>query len=311
MDTASRHGGLGGSSGRRAGKFRRSLGRFATAGFVATSLLAFGCTAVVDLDRFREGQALSSASFQYRDLKLDLIGMKPHHTHFFEFRVIDVNNFVQCRGVVDQLTADDASFRVPKAVPRVNGPYRLDFWADVNASGNFDGLGSVISNDHAWRIQPLVDFPEGTFTPVEGVVQVAFVHSTTFTNIDLDPGGVRNPAKDTELPTKVAVSNVDAYLNRLFQIRVLEKATGHTVGLYRAPSLKKGAFEATIPGCVDIGVEYDVEVYIDANGNNTYDVPGPNGDKGWRFVATSTEAGLAVAFDPAVDGEGAVDVGPP
>ena len=39
---------------------------------------------------------------------------------------------------VKAMTSGDTTINVPRGVPKQNGPYRLDFYADVNRSGGFD-----------------------------------------------------------------------------------------------------------------------------------------------------------------------------
>jgi hypothetical protein len=272
-----------------------------------------GCTQIVDVDRFHEKAATapSGVSAQFLDLQLNLVGMKPHLAHTFEYRVIDANNLVQSRGIVAPLGALDVSIFVPRAIPRSNGPYRLDFYADVNGSGGYDGVGSVISNDHAWRIQPLEDYPKGSVTPVDGLVQVTFTHSTSFTDIDQFPSGTPNKAKDTGLGATVHLASLGAMSGKMLEIRIAERDTKHVVGLLRVPQVADPNYDAIIPGVVDVGVDYDVDVWIDANGNAAYDDPSKDGgDWGIRAPGSSTEAGLVMTVD-AQAAPHAIDVGKP
>lgn len=272
----------------------------------------FGCTQLLDVDRFQERVAPkpgTGATAQFLDLQLTLIGMKPHVAHTYEYRVVDANNLVQSRGVIAPLGSADVTIVVPRAIPRSNGPYRLDFYADVNASGGYDGIGSVISNDHAWRIDPLVDYPAGAVAPVEGTVQVTFTHSTSFTNIDDYPSGKPNKAKDTGLGAVVKLASLQQASGKMLEVRVAEKDTKHVVGLIRIPNVSSPTLELKIPGVVDVGVDYQVDVYIDDNANGTYDDPSKaGGDWGIRGEASSTEAGLTHAIDVA-SAPHAIDVG--
>ncbi len=271
-----------------------------------------GCTQILDVDRFQEkapAKAAAGVAGQFLDLELNLVGMKPHLAHTYEYRVIDANNLVQSRGLILPLGAADVAIVVPRAIPRSNGPYRLDFFADVNGSGGFDGIGSVISNDHAWRIDPLVDYPAGSVPPVEGKVQVTFTHSTSFTNLDDYPSGTPNKAKDTGLGAVVKLSSLQPATGKLLEVRVSEKDTKHVVGLVRVPSVASATLELKLPGIVDVGVDYLVEVYIDVNANGAYDDPSKaGGDWGIRSAVASTEAGLTHALDVA-SAPHAVDLG--
>ncbi|MEO6418935.1 MAG: hypothetical protein ABIP39_05985, partial [Polyangiaceae bacterium] len=91
-------------------------------------------------------------------------------------------------------------------------------------------------------------------------------------------------------------------------------STGHTAGLYRFTTLTLPAagttLDAKIPGVIDDGVAYNVEVYVDANGNGAYDTP-PAGDIGWRIPKGSDATGLSLDFDPHMFPDQSVDLGPP
>ena len=275
---------------------------------------AIGCSQIVDVDRFHEKAPPSTPtgvkSTQFLDLQFTVLGMKPHLAHSYEYRVIDANNLIQSRGVMTPLGAADVTVFVPKAIPKSNGPYRIDFYADVNGSGGYDGIGSVITNDHAWRIDPLVDYPAGTVTPVDGLVQVTFTHSTSFTDIDQYPSGTPNKAKDTGLPATVHLTALDAVSGKTLEVRVAEKDTGHVVALARVPAIGQPTLDLVIPGVVDVGVDYQIGLYIDANGNGVYDDPATDGgDWGCRMDASSTDTGLSATMDATADKK--VDVGRP
>ena len=281
--------------------------------FLLTSVLLVGCANVVGVDDFHKRAVSESAATasEYFALKLQLVAMKPHLGHNIEYRVIDSNNYVQSRGVIASMTAEDVEIVAQRAIPRTNGPYRLDFFADVNKSGGFDGLGSVISNDHAWRIEPLVAEPEKL--RADDLVTVTFLHSTTFTNVDQYPSGTPNKAQDTGLGARVRVSGLDPYQGRTAEVRVLEKRTRHVVALYRTMRVTAPVLDAVVSGCVDVSTEYDVDLWVDANGNGQYDNPSDGPDKGWRVMATSTDQGLDASIDlaSASTGEGNVNVGAP
>jgi hypothetical protein len=279
---------------------------------VLLSLSLFSCTQILDVDRFSEKPApkvQTGVAGQFLDLELTLVGMKPHLAHTYEYRVIDANNLVQSRGVIAPLGDADLTIVVPRAIPRSNGPYRLDFFADVNGSGGFDGIGSVISNDHAWRIDPLVDYPAGAVTHEDGKVKVTFTHSTSFTNIDDYPSGKPNKAKDTGLGALVRLASLQPAKGKLLEVRVAEKETKHIVGLFRVPTVTVPILDLKLPGVVDVGVDYQVDVFIDDNGNGTYDDPTKaGGDWGIRSEVSSTEAGLTHLIDVATAPH-AIDIG--
>jgi hypothetical protein len=283
----------------------------ALAAFAA--LASTSCANVVGLEEFHKRAVSESAATasEYFALKLQLVAMKPHLGHTIEYRVIDSNNYVQSRGVIKAMTSEDVEIVAQRTIPRTNGPYRLDFFADVNKSGGFDGLGSVVSNDHAWRIEPLVADPDKL--RADDMVTVTFVHSTTFTNVDQYPSGTPNKAQDTGLGARVRVAGLENFMDRAAEVRVLEKRTRHVVALYRTMRIDAPILEAVVSGCVDVATEYDVDLWIDANGNGQYDNPKEGADKGYRVNATSTEQGLDASIELAnASAEaGSIDVGAP
>jgi hypothetical protein len=283
------------------------------------TLTGAGCFAVVDVDRFHATVKQSTTTNppagdnQYLDLKFTLIGMKPHLTQLFEYRVIDdATNFVQSRGVVTPLGSADVVINMPLAVPKGNGPFHLDFYADVNASGGYDGIGSVITNDHAWRIMPLDNYPPGAVTPVDGLVQVTFTHNTTFTEIDTFPSGTPNKAKDTGLGATLHVTSAGAVFGDLMQVRIVDTGANHTRALMRVPAITLPSFNMTIPGVVEPLTDYVANVYIDANNNGTYDNPATNaGDLGWTIPGTADGTGLNINLDLQTARPSNIDVGAP
>lgn len=279
-----------------------------------------GCFAVADVDRFHstaagpapDSSAKLTASDQFTNFKFTLVGMVPHVNQMVEFRIIDSNNFIQFRGVVNPLGGPDATINVPLAIPTLNGPFHLDFYADVNGSGGYDGLGSVVSNDHAWRIDPLADYPAGAVAPVPGLVQVTFTHNTSFTDINTYPSGTPNPPKDTTLDATVHVTGASALQGNLIQVRIVDTGSNRTVGLYRIPQITQSSFSMKVPGMVENGADYDVLVYVDANGNGKYDNPSTGGgDLGWSLVGTADVNGLDVSLDAETPTGANTDVGAP
>jgi hypothetical protein len=284
---------------------------------LSASLSLCGCFAVVDVDHFHSGAAPGSSTQlshagAYLDLKFSVVGMKPHVAQLFEYRVIDSNNYIQSRGDANPLGLTDATFNMPLSIPKVNGPFHLDFWADVESLGSYDKIGSVISNDHAWRIDPLQDFPPASVTPIDGVVQVTFTHNTSFTEISQYPSGTPNAPHDTGLAATLHVINAMDLEGDLIQVRFLDTGGNHTVGLYRVPQITGNTFDMSVPGVVESGVDYQAFVYVDANANGTYDNPATkSGDLGWTVEGTADDTGLNMSLDVSNIASGNVDVGQP
>jgi hypothetical protein len=292
----------------------------------ATLLVSLAsCTSVIDVDRFHSAAAAASSApsdgdagtvtqpgsvSDDKNLVFVMKAMSPHPTELFEYRVVDQNDFVQSRGLCDPLGAEDVTIHVPLAFMAQGGPYRLDFYADHNGSRSYDGIGSGVTNDHAWRLQAPIEKQPGVTVNGSDVV-VTFVHNTSFTDIDTLPDGTKQKPLDTTLPATVRFVNLDAFASKLLQVRVAQNVDGHTVALYRYPRLSSAAVTATVPGAVEEGVTYTVDVYVDANGDGLYDDPASGGDYGWRMSQIATQDGLVVDFDPNALPNHSVSVGPP
>jgi hypothetical protein len=273
-----------------------------------------GCFAIANLDRFHTSDSADSGPGEGgvdnpnlpSTLSLTLHDFGFHFQQLIEFRVIDNQNRIQCRGIIrplDQAGTVQISLNAPKAILPMNSPYRLDFYADVNDSGGYDGIGNVLTQDHAWRVMPLADYPTGELTHIANVVQVFFEHNTDFTDLDSWPNpGQHNPPQDTGLAARVRfdAQSMAPWRGKLVQLRVAEASSGHVVGLYRNPQIPSEDFVADLQGVLDPGVDYNLEIYVDANGNGVYDnpaLPSANGDLGWRIAVKATT--------------GATDAGPP
>lgn len=280
-----------------------------------------------------DGDAAPSPPRANEDLAMSFNGMYQHVNQLFEFVVVDdSNNVVQTRGIVHPLKWADGNFKisVPQAIPRRNGPYRVDFWADETGDGKYeydhalDGTLNSSRNDHSWRISlddkaPFDGYQRVTHT--SGGYDVVFHHFFEFVDLNQfpDPHVPPNPPNDTTVPAVVHIDNlgVPETGGRMVQIRIADPSTfGHVVGLYRSTTSTQDFF---IPGCVEPGNYYDVDIYVDANDNNDtngngYDDPskGPGNDLGWRLLhRPADDTGLHVIFNAADTANGNVDVGPP
>lgn len=285
--------------------FRRSL---SVLSLLATSVVLGGCFVVADVDRFKE-EPVNTDPFQALDFNAR--GLTTHTAQLFELQIIDAQNFIQCRGYIEPFGTVDSRLQLPRAVPRDGGPYRLDFYADKNHSGNYDGIDPArADHDHAWRVEPLADFP--TDHPNDGIVQVEFIHNTSFVELNEWPTGTANPARTIGQAAKIHLAGFQNHAGKLVEVRLRDSRTGRTVGFYRWPNLPaQPNAEYVIPGVIDGGEEYDVDLYVDANGNQQYEDPTkPNGDLGFRSRVRSGDTGLDVTVD-AEEAGAPVDVGPP
>ena len=254
--------------------------------FSSLGALATGCFAVADLDRFHvadggagglDGPPMTDAGVCGRntDFSLHVRDMIPHVGERFEAQLV-VTGSLRAKAVIDPLPGPDADLRMPLAL-EMGTPHDLEMWADhaVPHDGVFMGPPGG-ANDHSWVISPL---PTPDFT---------FVHNTTFTALS----GATQPGLDFTL-TLIGFQSFHA--GRLFEVHVVERSTCRTVGLYRTPVPDAESFSVTIPAIIEAGTVYQVDFYVDANGNGTYDPPST--DHAWRLVdQEAMTTGLAIDF---------------
>jgi hypothetical protein len=235
------------------------------------------CALVTDLDRFHASPAGAS---NFVDLKLTVRGMRSHVNELFEYRVVDSTNTVQSRGFVRPLGGVDASMFAPGAVPRQNGPFHLDFYADHDNSGGYNNTPNQIL-DHAWRLP--IDLAQ---VDENGALNMLFDHNTSFNYLD-DPA----PAKEYGKAAHVHFTNMASLTGRRVELRIADASAKRTVALFRVPSVTGPDFNADIPGMIESGVDYDIEVASD---------DGASGDlRAFRVTVSGTANGLSVDFDPA------------
>ncbi len=280
---------------------------------VASSAASGGCYAVSNLDRFEQASdtpapsTTGKATSAYRDLRLTLLNMKPHAAQRFEYRVVSDDNQILSMGLLlplgariedDGVTVDPVVINIANAVPR-QGNLRLDFFSDVNDSGGYDGIGEVKDKkDHAWRIAPLNDIDPSFGQVDEDLIDISFTHNMIFTDIDR-VGEELSPAKATGADATVRLVNMANFTGKLVEVRVVERSTGHVTGLCRYPVLPEGDVVTSLAGVLDPGVDYDVEIYADSNGDLSFQPTGTDsGDGGWRLGATASDSGFDVTLDP-------------
>jgi hypothetical protein len=243
--------------------------------FVFALLVTTSCFAVTDLDRFKSSPG---ATGNFSDLRFHVRGMDPHVTEYFEYRVIDSTNTIQSRGIVYPLGATDDTLFVPGAIPKQNGPFHLDFWADHDRNGTYTEPSNGDFPDHSWRL-PLPD-PDDN-----GLVDILFDHNTSFNDIDLP-----SPAVAVGKLATIHLVNLEPIQNKRIEIRIADSSAGRVVALYRVPTVTQTAFDATIPGMIDDDVNYAIEVYTD-DGNGGAVVT-------FEYDQSSGTGGLETTFDP-------------
>ncbi len=257
------------------------ISRLATFGFLGLTLSA--CFAVTDLDRFEKAAALSG---NFSNLKVTVRGMTSHVAEKFEYRVIDADNVIQSRGFIIPLGGPGASFNVSNAVPKAKPPFRLDFFADHDLNGKYEFSlrpdGTPL--DHAWRLNL-----DDAVLNDQGTYVISFDHNTSFSNLV-------NPVPPTEFgkPFTLHLKGMGSFKGKRIQVRVADSSVGRIVAMYRIPGIQKDEEDATVPGMIESGVPYSIEVYTDDN--NAPEAP-PTGARAFNLLATAGDLGLEATFD--------------
>ncbi len=257
---------------------------------LASLALSAGCTLAVDVDRFKESTSSATTGPQQvgknDELVLRLTGMTAHQNQMLEYRVVGSDdNVIYFKGFIKPLGVPTLELRAPGAVPRNSKPFRLDFYADVNNSGNFDGIDSVSSNDHAWRIEPLAKANK------DGQVVIEFTHNFDFTDLDQYPKGVNDPAKELFTPAEIKLQNLGSA--KIVELRIIDTGSKHTAVLYRFPQAKDGD-SMKVKGMIEVGNPYVVDVIVDDATH--FCIPDPS---------VTDPAGLVATFDPSTATPGA------
>lgn len=239
-------------------------------------LLSTSCFFVTDLDRFEKAEEVPS---NFSDLRVTVRGMTSHVNELFEYRVVDGSNVIQSRGFIVPLGGPGATFYVKGAVPKHNGPFRLDFYSDHDNSGGYFEPRPDTTVDHSWRLTL-----DDSIRDDRGAYVVSFDHNTSFAKLD-------SPAPPTEFgkPLVVHLRGMASFHGKRVEVRVGDASIERVVALYRVPVLMQPEMDLTVPGMIESGVTYDVEVYTD-NGNG-------GAVQAFHFEQLATELGLEATFD--------------
>src|SRR5690606_37252055 len=111
-----------------------------------------------------------------------------------------------------------------------------------------------------------------------------FDHNTSFTNLNTP-----TPATEFGKPATVHMKAMAAFANKRVEVRVGDASTNRVVAMYRVPVLKQNEYDVLVPGMIETGVTYSVEIYTD---------DGNGGDvQAFRFEQLATAPGLEATFN--------------
>lgn len=242
--------------------------------------LSSSCFMVTDLDRFKEEPPPEATNFS--DLRVTVRGMSSHVNERFEYRVVDSANVIQSRGLIVPLGGVAATFYVKGAVPKLNGPFRFDFFADHDNSGAYDPRMDT-TLDHAWRLS-LDEKADPSVLDERGVYTIVFDHNTSFTNLNTP-----EPPKEFGKSAIVHMRAMTPFASKRVEVRVSDASTKRGVAMHRVPFLMAVDYNIEVAGTTEPGVTYSVEVYTD-DGNL-------GGVRAFRFEQIAAAEGLEATFN--------------
>jgi hypothetical protein len=248
-----------------------------TAGLAASSS---SCFAVTNLDRFEQSGQSSS---NFNDLRFTVRGMTSHVNEFFEYRIVDATNTLQSRGQIIPLGGPDATMFAVGAVPKQNGPFNLDFYADHDNVPGYNRDPVNGTGDHSWRIPLTNDLLDD-----KGAFVITFDHNTSFAVLTSP-----EPPREIGSPATIRLANMAAFMGKRIEVRIADASSKRVVVLYRVPSLGAATYAVTVPGMIEGGVTYTVEVYTDNGATPAGEV------RAFRVERKSAPNGLDLDFDPA------------
>jgi len=205
------------------------------------------------------------------DVDLTLVEYGFHSPGYFELQVVDENDGLQARAILDPPGMDHFRIHLPDAVPA--GTLRLEFAGDVHGDKLIDNI-----DDHRWTIPNACAETPHRFTHVGD-----FTTYTATTSLGGDFSITLSGMKVTNQALEV-------------QVRAIVDERGgdpitRTVGLFRTSQLTAADLTVTIPGIVAPGVELLVSIWSDDNGNGLYDLP--PADESWRKRVPASNASAA------------------
>jgi hypothetical protein len=162
------------------------------------------------------------------------------------------------------IEGDDAELRLPSLVPE--GDYRADVFVDGNANGVYDGPAI----DSSWSVM------------IPSLASATAMLSGTDPTVDLN---TLQRIAGTTFTAQLTGFDADEVGHR-FELRVIDPGSLATVGSYVLPQLTNSQLSVTLPDILDDGTSYNVDFWVDVDGNGVYS--GPPLDHTWRVMISSS-----------------------
>jgi hypothetical protein len=204
--------------------------------------------------------SVPEATVAQAGITVSLTGMTPHVGQLLEARLIDKSNHMEVeRLAVDEIPAAD--FEISFANTEDGKSYWIDFYADHNDNGWYDG----VPTDHAWRI---------TVNDMMGPKTVSFAHNVNFSEINF------------KHMYKLEFKGMTPHIGQKLEVRLVEMTSMMEAGRVTVDAIPSEEFDVFLP-FIATGETYYVDFYADHNSNGVYDAP-PT-DHAWRMELTDVE----------------------
>ncbi len=214
--------------------------------------LVGGCSLIVE-----DGVGgLMTSDNAKRDVRITMIDLDPHEGQYLDFQIIRPADpdlpasvsVVEARAIIDPLPFP--CFEIDWPLGASLGATRLDFYADLD----MDGTLSAPGDDHVWRRE--------LATEADGTGTFRFIHDVNFDDIR------STLAVATGLDLEVTLTGIDEQNGRLAVVSVLREFR-ETVelpfqeslsGIGVVGAIEGGLMDITIPGLLDAGEGYQIEI---------------------------------------------------
>lgn len=198
-------------------------------------------------------------------LTVNFTGMTPHVGETLWLNVVDQANNMEIGRVK---TIAQVSFTVKVPGIEAGKSYYVNFWADHNKNGIYDGTPT----DHAWQL---------TANNVTGNTTLNFAHNTNFTNIDW------------KYKLTVHFTGMVPHVGEKLTLYLRQMDTGDYKDTVVVDTIPDPTFDVASYKIIP-GLSYDIDFYADHNKNGQYDAPPV--DHAWRIMLNNVKGDTIINF---------------
>ena len=211
-------------------------------------------------------QSVLAANGQLEDLTIHFTDMGPHLNQNLYLRVVDKGTMKETARTIHMISV--TAFDIVLPAVEAGRSYFIDFFADVNSNGIYDGPPT----DHTWRLE---------LNNAAGNDELNFSHNTNFTDVNW------------AYELTINFMNMTPHVGQQLELRVVNNGTDEEVDRVKLDAIPSANFNINIVG-IKLDTEYKVQFYADLNGNKIYD--SPPADHAWEMDFTNTTGDVSLDF---------------